>query len=61
MVKEIEEGVLSGKEWRYIESHAHQLDKSGFDEFDSFFEQMEKGYKYTQELFYVYSRSNVVR
>ena len=33
----------------------------GFEEFDSTFPQMEKGYKYTQELFYIYSRSNVLR
>lgn len=38
---------------------AHQLDETGFTDFDSTFEQMEKGYKYTQELFYIYSRSNV--
>lgn len=40
---------------------AHQPDESGFEEFDSTFEQMEKGYRYTQELFYIYSRSNVLR
>lgn len=61
MVKELEDGALSGKEWKYIESPAHNIDESGFDEFDSTFEQMEKGYKYTQELFYIYSRSNVLR
>lgn len=61
MVKELREGVLEGKAWKYIQSPAHQLDESGFEEFDSSFEQMEKGYKYTQELFYIYSGSNVVR
>lgn len=61
MVKELEEGTLSGKDWQYVESPAHNLDESGFEEYDSTFEQMEKGYKYTQELFYVYSRSNVLR
>lgn len=61
MVKELEEGSLSGKEWKYIESPAHNPDASGFEEFDSSFEQMEKGYRYTQELFYIYSRSNVLR
>ena len=44
-----------------MESLAHRLDESGFGAFDRSFEQMEKGYSYTQELFYVYSRSNVVR
>jgi len=61
MVKELAEGALSGKSWKYVESPAHQLDESGFEAFDSTFEPMEKGYAYTQELFYIYSRSNVVR
>ena len=61
MVKELEDGSLSGETWRYVESPAHNYDGSGFEEFDSSFERMEKGYKYTQELFYIYSRSNLVR
>lgn len=61
LVKELETDVLAEKEWKYEESPAHQPDFSGFDEFDSTFEQMEKGYRNTQELFYIYSRSNVVR
>ncbi len=61
MVKVLEEDALSDKSWIYIESSAHQLDESGFEAFDSSFEQMEKGYSYTQELFYIYSRSNVLR
>lgn len=61
MVKVLEEDALSDKSWKYIESSAHQLDESGFEAFDSSFEQMEKGYSYTQELFYIYSRSNVLR
>lgn len=60
MVKELVEGALSGSDWKYVESPAHELDESGFEEFDSTFPQMEKGYKYTQELFYIYSRSNVL-
>jgi len=61
MVKAMDEDVLAGKSWKYIESPAHEIDESGFEEFDSSFPQMEKGYKYTQELFYIYSRSNVLR
>ena len=61
MVKELEEGILADKSWKFIESPAHQMDERGFEEFDSTFEQMEKGYSYTQELFYIYSRSNVLR
>lgn len=59
MVKILNENALFNKTWKYIESPAHQLDETGFTDFDSTFEQMEKGYKYTQELFYIYSRSNV--
>lgn len=61
MVKVLDDNALSDKIWKYVESSAHQLDMSGFEEFDSMFPQMEKGYKYTQELFYIYSRSNVLR
>lgn len=61
MVRELEEGTLAGKDWKYVESPAHNMDENGFEEFDSTFEQMEEGYRYTQELFYIYSRSNVLR
>ena len=45
----------------YIDGVWNNEDESGFEEFDSTFEQMEKKYSYTQELFYIYSRSNVLR
>lgn len=61
MVKELKENALENKEWKFIDSPAYELDESEFEAFDSSFEQMEKGYKYTQELFSIYSRSNVVR
>lgn len=61
MVKLLNENALSDKCWKYVESTAHELDENGFEEFDRSFPQMEKGYKYTQELFYIYSRSNVLR
>ena len=61
MVKTLKENVLDGKSWKYIESPAHNPDMSGFDEFDSTFEHMEKGYKKSQELFWIYCRSNVIR
>lgn len=60
-IKLLTEDALLDKTWKYIESPAHQFDESGFEAFDSTFEQMEKGYSYTQELFYIYSRSNVLR
>lgn len=61
MVKVLDEDALEGKTWKYVESPAPEMDESGFEEFDRSFEQMEEGYQYTQELFYIYSRSNVLR
>ncbi len=61
MVKALDENALAGKSWKYVESPAHQYEGVGFEEFDSTFEQMGKGYSYTQELFYIYSRSNILR
>jgi len=61
LVKCLNEASLEGKKWKYIESPAHNPDMSGFDEFDSTFEKMKKGYKKSQELFWIYCRSNIVR
>lgn len=61
MVKTLTEGTLDNKKWKYIESPAHNPDMSGFEEFDSTFEKMEKGYKKSQELFWIYCRSNIIR
>lgn len=61
MVKVLDENALLGRTWKYVESPAHELGESGFEEFDATFSKMEKGYKYIQELFYIYSRSNVLR
>lgn len=61
LVKTFNEDSIEGKNWKYIESPAHNPDMSGFDEFDLTFEHMEKEYKKSQELFYIYSKSNVVR
>lgn len=61
MVKTFNEDAFINKTWKYIESPINDLDMSGFEEFDSTFEEMEQGYSYTQELFYIYSRANLVR
>lgn len=60
MVRTLKDDALEGKNWKYIESPAHNPDMSGFDEFDSTFEKMKKGYKKSQELFWIYCRSNVI-
>ena len=61
MVKTLKEDALIGKSWEYVESPAHNPDMGGFGQFDSTFEKMEKGYKNSQELFWIYCRSNVDR
>jgi len=60
MVKTFNEEFFDGRLWKYVESPSHNPDMTGFDEFDQTFEQMEKGYSYTQELFYIYSKSKVI-
>lgn len=61
MVKVLDENALENKDYQYIECPDTNIDMSEFEKFDSTFPEMEKGYSYTQELFYIYSRSNVVR
>lgn len=61
LVKELRNGALDGREWQYIESPAYAINDADADAFDRDFEQMEKAYQPSQELFYIYSRSVVVR
>ena len=61
LVKELDDGVLNGREWSYIESPAYEISDTDAEAFDEGFEQMEKAYQPSQELFYIYSRSMVVR
>ena len=57
LVKELKDGAFDGRQWIYRESPAYEIDESNFEEFDASFEQMEKAYKPSQELFYIYSNS----
>ena len=57
LVKELKDGALDGRKWIYKESSAYGIDESKFEEFDASFEQQEKAYKPSQELFYIYSNS----
>ena len=61
LVKELDDGVLGDNEWNYIESPAFEINDADAEDFDKGFEQMEKAYQPSQELFYIYSRSIVVR
>lgn len=61
LVKELEEGALQGRSWNYVESPAYEIDAAEAEAFDRDFAPMEKAYRPSQELFYIYSRSAVVR
>lgn len=61
LVKELREGALSGNSWIYEESPAYNFDEAAFEEFDKDFPQYKKGYKQSQELFYIYSKSRVIK
>lgn len=57
LVKELKEGVLAGKEWRFVESPVFRFDEKEAEKFDEGFEPMKKEYRTSQELFYIYSGS----
>lgn len=57
LVEELKQGALSGKKWIYRESPAYNFDEKDAEEFDKQFEKREKGYRRSQEEFYIYSHS----
>lgn len=63
LVKELVPGVLDGKPWRYIESRASECcaDTEAVNAFDATFPPKEKAWRPSQEEFYIYSHSCVVR
>lgn len=63
LVKELTSGALSGKNWRYIPSSAEDCcsDQEAVDAFDAGFPAKEKGWKPSQEEFYIHSHSMIVR
>ena len=61
LVLELKKGALDGNDCIFEESKAFEFDKETALEFDKDFPQLEKGYMPSQELFYIYSRSGVIR
>ena len=61
LVLELKKGALDGNDWIFEESAAFKFDQAAADEFDKDFPQLEKGFRSSQELFYIYSRSGVIR
>lgn len=59
LVKELKPKALQGRHWIYKESSAYECSESDAEEFDKTFEQYEKAYSTSQELFYIYSHSTI--
>lgn len=57
LVKELVPGTLNGKKWFYQESPAYKYEKSDAEKFDKSFEPMQKGFRPSQEEFYIHSHS----
>ena len=63
LVKELKPGALDGRLWLYQGSSAENLcaDEQEAARFDAGFPPKEKGWQPSQELFFIYSHSSVVR
>ena len=63
LVCELTPGVLGGKKWKFIPNDADSCcdDTAAFEAFDATFPPKEKAWQPSQEEFYIYSRSCVVR
>ncbi len=63
LVCELVPGVLDGKKWMYISSTAADCcdDTNAVEEFDKDFPEKEKEWKPSQEEFYIYRNSSVIR
>lgn len=59
LVKELREGALDGRKWFYRESPAMNICEEDARRFDDGLEKMEKGWKPSQEEFYILSHSFV--
>ncbi|ADL05253.1 GNAT family N-acetyltransferase [Lacrimispora saccharolytica] len=60
LVKELTEGCLDQRKWRYIESEAYQIDETALEQFDLNFEKKEKKCQPSQEEFYILSHSKII-
>lgn len=63
LVKELVPGVLAGKNWHFIDCNAAECcaDTDAVAAFDAAFPPKEKAHRPSQEEFYIYSHSSVVR
>lgn len=63
LVKELREGTLDGRRWYFAESSVGEVcaDEAGVKAFDATFPPKEKCWRPSQEEFYIYSHSSIVR
>lgn len=63
LVRELIQGALGGKRWQFIDCDAAECcaDVDAVAAFDAAFPEKEKAWRPSQEEFYIYSRSSVVR
>ncbi|MEG1756644.1 MAG: N-acetyltransferase [Clostridia bacterium] len=59
LVKELCAGAIPKGNWTFHESDVYEIDNQAAEEFDQTFEPLVKEYKQSQELFYIYSHSQV--
>lgn len=60
LVKELCAGAIPEANWVFHESSVYNVDNVAAEEFDKTFEPLEKESKQSQELFYIYSHSQVL-
>lgn len=59
LVKELKPNAFDGRKWVYYDSPVYEISEEDAAEFDKMFEPKEKGYRASQEEFYIYSHSSV--
>ena len=60
LVKELCDGAILEANWTFHESPVYDIDRQAVEKFDKTFQPLEKEYKTSQELFYIYSHSQVL-
>ena len=61
LVKELKSGTFQGEKWFYHESSAYDFDLLKAEEFDLQFEPMKKEFRPSQEEFFIYSHSMIIK
>lgn len=59
LVKELKSSIFDGRKWTFYESPVFEIDEHEAMEYDKLFTMKEKGYRESQEEFYIYSHSSI--